>query len=145
MPTLKRSIKKYGWKRDLPDARDYKFYGVPEIVAKLPAKVDLRPCCPYVIDQGNLGSCTANAIANAHLYDQMKEKASPHFLPSRLFIYYNERLIEGSTDSDSGASIRDGFHTIHEQGVCPEKQWPYIISKFTTKPPAECYIHALNH
>src|SRR5437868_4636718 len=93
----------YGWVPDLPDHRDHLYAAPAPIIAQLPAKVDLRPHCPPVVDQGQLGSCTANAIANAHLFDQMKQKLRGAFLPSRLFIYYNERAIEGTINSDSGA------------------------------------------
>ena len=66
---------------------------------KLPAQVDLRPQCPKeVYDQGQLGSCTANSIAGAIEFDQIKLKLRPAFTPSRLFIYYNERVIEGTVE-----------------------------------------------
>jgi C1A family cysteine protease len=88
-----------------------------------------------------LGSCTANAIGGAIEFDRMKQKLTD-FVPSRLFIYYNERLIEGTVNSDSGAQIRDGIKTVASQGVCPEPEWPYDITKFTTKPPAKAYKDA---
>src|SRR2546423_725739 len=84
-----RTVQWYGWVPDLPDQRD-KIYSAPvHILKALPPKVDLRPQCPPVYDQGQLGSCTANAIGAALQFNQMKqgEKA---FAPSRLFIYYNE-------------------------------------------------------
>ena len=64
---------------------------------------------------------------------------------SRLFIYYNERAIEHSVRSDSGAMIRDGIKTLAKQGVCPEQKWPYVIAAFTKKPPAPCYTAAKQH
>jgi C1A family cysteine protease len=97
------------------------------------------PCPPY--DQGPIGSCTANAIAGAIEFDRMKQKLSD-FVPSRLFIYYNERVIEGTVGIDSGAMIRDGIKSVASQGVCPEAEWPYVISKFTRKPPAKAYKDA---
>ena len=102
----------YGWKPDLPDLRDFT-YAVPHATAKaLPAKVDLRPTCPPVYDQGQLGSCTANAIAGAIEFEQKKQKLT-EFTPSRLFIYYNERVAEGTAPSvDSGAQIRDGIKSV---------------------------------
>ena len=136
---MARSNAKYGWVPDLPDHRDHLFAAPAPIMAKLPAKVDLRPICPPVVDQGQLGSCTANAIANAHLFDQMTQKLPQSFLPSRLFIYYNERTIEGTVNSDSGAQIRDGIKSIGQQGACPETLWPYDTAKFAKKPAAKCY------
>jgi C1A family cysteine protease len=116
---------RYGWLPDLPDHRD-QLYGAPvELAAAPPAKVDLRPQCPLVYDQGQLGSCTANAIAAAIQFDRMKQKLAQVFPPSRLFIYYNERAIEHTIDSDSGAQIRDGIKSVGKQGDCPESEWPY--------------------
>ena len=131
----------HGWNPDLPDHRDYAFRSER---AEVPAVVDLRPQCPPVLDQGQLGSCTANAISNCHRFVQVKE-GEKAFQPSRLFIYYNERAIEGTTRTDSGAEIRDGFKTIANQGVCDEAAWPYNIAKFTKKPGATCYKSALAH
>ncbi len=137
-----RKIKRYGWLPDLPDQRDYLYVAPP---VKRPKKVDLRPNCPPVYDQGQLGSCTANAIGAAHQFEQMKQKAKSSFVPSRLFIYFNERVIEHTENQDSGAMIRDGMKTVVHQGVCPEKDWPYVIARFTHRPPASCFTKALDH
>ena len=137
-----RTIARYGWIPDLPDQRDH-VYGAPvAVLGQLPPRADLRAECPPVYDQGQLGSCTANAIAGAVEFDRLKQKL-PDFAPSRLFIYYNERVIEGTVHSDSGAQIRDGIKSVAKQGVCPESEWPYEISKFTEKPPASAYKDGL--
>jgi C1A family cysteine protease len=140
---MDRKIKTYGWIPDLPDARDH-VYKVAKPIA-LPPSMDLRSHCPPVIDQGQLGSCTANALANAHLYEQLQQRVPVAFLPSRLFIYYNERVLEHTVKSDSGASLRDGIKTVNKQGVCPETMWPYVTRKFAVKPSAKCYKTALTH
>ena len=134
-------IKRYGWTPDLPDHRDHMYAAPTAVLKKLPTQVDLSKQCPAVYDQGELGSCTANAIAAAIEFDRMKQHL-PDFVPSRLFIYYNERVMEGTVDSDSGAQIRDGIKSVSKQGACPEKEWPYDISKFTVKPPAQSYKDA---
>jgi C1A family cysteine protease len=136
-------IKRYGWVADLPDHRDHIYAAPMQVVTSLPPKVDLTQQCPSVYDQGELGSCTANAIAAALEFDLMKEKKQD-FMPSRLFIYYNEREIEGTVDSDSGAQIRDGIKSVASQGDCPEREWPYNISKFTQKPPQNAMMMQLN-
>jgi len=137
-----RKIAHYGWVPDLPDQRDHLYAAPVEQLGALPRSTDLRSQCPPVYDQGQLGSCTANAIAGAIEFDRMKQKLSD-FQPSRLFIYYNERVIEGTVGSDSGAQIRDGIKSVNKQGVCPETDWPYDITKFTQKPPAKSYSDAL--
>ncbi|HUL44312.1 MAG TPA: C1 family peptidase [Bacteroidota bacterium] len=136
---------RFGWVPDIPDHRDHLYAAPIEWLAKLPAKTDLRTKCPPVYDQGQLGSCTANAIAAAIEFDQMKQKIRKHFLPSRLFIYYNERVMEGTVDSDSGAQIRDGIKSVGKQGDCPEKLWPYDIERFDMKPSGRCYKNAVHH
>jgi len=135
-------IKQYGWVPDLPDRRDYMYSAETAILQTLPPKVDLTPQCPAVYDQGQLGSCTANSIAGAVEFDLMKEKQKSIWVPSRLFIYYNERVIEGTVGTDSGAQIRDGIKSVSAQGDCPESLWPYDIAKFATKPSATCYQQA---
>jgi C1A family cysteine protease len=140
----KRTIKRFGWVPDLPDQRDFAFRVPRRTAAALPSAVDLRPQMPPVYDQGLLGSCTSNAIGGAFEFELLKQK-EPDFIPSRLFIYYNERVIERSEDEDSGAQLRDGMKTLANQGVCPETMWPYVISQFATKPTAECYAEAKKH
>ena len=135
----------FGWIPDVPDHRDYLYAAPPEALTALPASVDLRPQCPAVYDQGHLGSCTANAIGAAIEFDQKKQQLSKVFTPSRLFLYYNERAMEGTIDSDSGAMIRDGIKSVGTQGDCPETQWPYNIAKFRTKPSAKCYRAAVKY
>jgi len=137
--------RRYGWLPDLPDHRDHLFAVPHTIAANLPTSVDLRPKCPPVLDQGQLGSCTANALANAHLFNQMAQTGGTDALPSRLFIYWNERDLEGSVKSDSGAQIRDGIKVLAKLGAPPESLWPYDIAKFTIKPPAAAYKSGLTH
>jgi C1A family cysteine protease len=107
----------YGWVPDLPDHRDFLIAAPLENLASLPASVDLRQQCPKeVYDQDQLGSCTANAIAGALEFDQMKQRLKT-FIPSRLFIYYNERVIEHTVGTDSGAQIRDGIKSVGSIGA----------------------------
>lgn len=133
---------RFGWKQQHPDFRDFKFS--PKI-NNLPGLIDLRPGMSPVVDQLAIGSCTANAIAAAVEYEQLKqeewksEKDRNVFSPSRLFIYYNSRDIEGTVDYDNGAQIRDVMKAISKQGVCPENEYPYDIEKFKDKPPQKCY------
>jgi C1A family cysteine protease len=119
-----RKISQYGWIPDLPDARDHMFSAPRLAIANPPPKADLRAGMPAVYDQGQIGSCTANAIAGAVEFDLLRQQLAD-FMPSRLFIYYNERAMEGSIGSDAGAMIRDGVKSVAKQGVCPETEWPY--------------------
>ena len=139
-----RQVQKYGWIPDLPDHRDLQFSSEVQSLAVLPASIDLRPNMPAVYDQGNLGSCTANSIGAAFEYE-LKKQNSPSFTPSRLFIYYNERKIENTIKSDAGAMIRDGIKTVANEGACKETTWPYVITKFASKPTVKSYQEGLKH
>lgn len=133
--------RKYGWKPDVPDHRDLLF-AAPAVPHQLPALVNLRPLITHVYDQGNLGSCTANAIGQAIMMCQKIQK-KPVMVPSRLFIYYNERSMEGDIPQDNGAQIRDGIKSVAAQGACHEVTWPYDIDKFAQKPSDPAYIEAM--
>jgi C1A family cysteine protease len=144
---MPHSIQRFGWIPDLPDQRDH-MYAIPlpfQHGVTLPASVNLTTNCPPVYDQGQLGSCTANAIAAAIEFDRMKQDLTPIFVPSRLFIYYNERVMEGTVNTDSGAQIRDGIKSVGDQGACTEDSWPYDITQFQNQPSAPCYQEALQH
>lgn len=139
-----RSHQWYGWLPDLPDHRDLMYSAIAPKLAQLPNKIDLRPKCPPIENQGNLGSCTANALAGALEFLELKDGATFADL-SRLFIYYNERVIEDTVKEDSGAFIRDGIKSLAKQGVCPESEWPYKVRSFKKKPTAKCYKDAKKH
>ena len=78
-------------------------------------------------------------------FDQIKQGVPEQFIPSRLFIYYNERAIEGTIESDPGAGIRDGIKSVVAQGACKETAWPYDTSRFREKPSDTCYAEAVNY
>ena len=144
MTTLKASKHLRGWIPDLPDHRDFLYAAIRPVGVRLPKSVDLRAGMSPVENQGQLGSCTANALVGALEFLEMKTGKSLVDL-SRLFIYYNERAIEHTVRSDSGAMLRDGIKTLAAQGVCPEKNWPYVTSALTKKPTSSCYTAAKKH
>ena len=124
---------------------------VPEAPAHI-MRVDLRDRCPPVYQQGNLGSCSANAIGFAYEFDEQPLQGEEKFVPSRLFIYYNERDMEGSIPVDTGAQLIDGIKSVVHTGVCRESMWPYATDKFNdeppiwaTSPPIECYEEAMKN
>ena len=131
------NIPKYHWVRDKPDSRDYKY--VPTGINQ-PNIVDLRSYCSSIEDQGNLGSCTGNAIAGA--IELLDKRAGRALDVSRLFIYYYERLFIGTVNYDSGAYIRDGIKACYTYGAPLESLWPYNISKFRTAPTSAAIIDA---
>ena len=136
---------RYGWIPDLPDQRDQLYSAPAPLVAKLPPLVDLRPKCPPVYDQGSLASCTAHAISAAFRFDLKRHRSGGRFLPSRLFLYYNERVIAGTIATDSGAMLRDGIKSLAKQGVCSEATWPYDIERYADKPGARAYVEGKQH
>src|ERR1700730_4967989 len=152
---MARHGRHFGWRPDQPYPHDYYYGAPPAKLRALPASTDLRGQMPPVYDQGRIGSCTANAIGAAIQFDRKKATEAPDFVPSRLFIYYNERSIENDVPYDKGAQIRDGIKSIVKQGVCPESEWPYddtpadpntqlwpAGAKPTQQPPAKCFSNA---
>ncbi|MBF0386250.1 MAG: C1 family peptidase [Candidatus Omnitrophica bacterium] len=140
---MKTKIYSLGWVPDIPDTRDL-YYSAIRARVKLAPAVDLRAGCSVVEDQGSLGSCTAQALAgNLEFLDLLADGAYEDV--SRLFIYYNERVLQGDTTVDSGASLRNGIKTLAKAGACAESLWPYKIEKFADKPAARCYTEAQNH
>lgn len=149
MPAKKQPIKKtirYGWKRDLPDKRDF-LYESPK--PAISSSVDLSPQMAAPYDQGNLGSCTAQAMAAIYQFT-FRENKRKNFMPSRLKIYYDERVLEGTVKYDAGAMLRTGMKVLAKHGVCVENLWTYDDSagrnaKFLKRPVNRCYVQSRKH
>ncbi|MDD1606367.1 MAG: hypothetical protein LUP96_06705 [Methylococcaceae bacterium] len=153
---MNETYKNYGlgWLRDLPDIRDYspehekikpllKKLNVLSPVANLPAKVDLRAWCAPIEDQGQLGSCTANA--GVGMIEFYEKKAYGVWLDaSRLFLYKVTRNLSGWT-GDTGAYLRTTMGAMTLFGVSPEKYWPYKIADFDVEPSAFLYAFAQSY
>jgi C1A family cysteine protease len=106
-------------------------------------KTNNRAFIKWVYDQGDEGSCTANSGVGAERFFRATH-GLPDFLGSRQFLYYATRSLEGSTGSDSGASIADTETAEQKFGVCMEATWPYS-KKLTAKPSTAAYKEALQH
>jgi C1A family cysteine protease len=132
----------YGCKSDPEDKRDF-LYAPMLAAAALPVSVDLRPFCSPVRDQGQLGSCTAFAMA-AGLREFMLWKTVETIL-SPAYLYYRERELEGTIYEDSGAYIRDGMKVLAKQGVCPEFDEPYNVHTFAIRPSVKATTDALKY
>jgi len=144
------SRRSYGWRPDMPDRRDYKYVAPAHIKALLrPPSADLRISGfePAIWDQLTIGSCTAHGVGQAEYFCRAKARKSRLFRPSRLKIYYDARVIEGTVKWDAGAEIRDGIKVLAKKGVCPEGLWPYknVNIKMFKKPSANCYTEAVKH
>jgi len=107
-----------------------------------PSSCSLKNYLNFVYDQGSLGSCTANAFCAAYRIMCNVNNINKGFIPSRLYFYYHERLLEGTVLTDSGADVIDGTRYTEAYGICSETDWPYNISKFAVRPPAICDINA---
>jgi len=144
-----------GWRRDLPDFRDFTPLTphVKEVSARSrslkaatkqrPPKVDLRAWCSPVEDQGDLGSCTANAAVG--LLEYFERRAfGKHLDASRLFVYKVSRDLLG-WKGDQGAYLRTAMKSLVLFGVSPEQYWPYRVAHFDDEPPAFCYAFAQSY
>jgi C1A family cysteine protease len=133
----------YGCIKDIEDIRDFVLDAL-HLATPPPASVDLRPNCPPVYDQGALGSCTANALSFLYQYDLLKNH-DIDFLPSRLFLYFQERVLGGNVSDDTGARLRDGMKVLNSVGLAAEKWWPYVIGQFAVPPPGPAMVSAAHH
>jgi C1A family cysteine protease len=135
------TIRKWGWIKQPHDDRDFIYRASIKV---LPKSVDLRNLCSPVEDQGDLGSCTANATVGAIELLENKFKL-PFVDKSRLFLYYQERVLDGTVQEDAGGYLRDAIKAAWTWGVCSEKVWPYDVNKFAKRPSLSAYIDAVKH
>ncbi len=148
---------RYNWIPDLPDHRDFQFIERMGVPGQIPTQVDLRAHCPPVANQGQIGSCTGNAVAGLVEYMELADikggrSNEPEVFSkiqysnvSRLFIYYNERELSGTTSTDSGSTLRNGMKSIAKWGVCRERVWGYSSSHVLEKPALTAYEEAAQH
>ena len=170
MPVLTRGL---GWLPDVPSIKDYTHghgkvtpllqrTGVPSRISgsatavgvtargaavapapRLSPSVDLRPFCSPIVDQGALGSCTANAAAG--LVEYFENKSFGRYISAaRLFIYKATRDLLGLT-GDTGAYLRSTMEALALFGAPPEQYLPYDISQFDIEPSAFCYAFGANY
>ena len=121
--------------RDEYDSRDRRF---APALARLPRRVDLSRYCGPAYQQYRTQSCSANALASA-LVVLANQLDLAFALPSRLFIYYNARLLKGQQRKDSGTTIRTALKALVRYGAPPEAQWPFRKRRITLRPPRACY------
>jgi hypothetical protein len=103
-------------------------------LSRLPSAVDLRPWMTPVEDQGQLGSCAANALVGGLEY-LVRRETGQHVDLSRLFVYFCQRLFDDCVREDVGASIADGVRVLSRLGVPSERSWPYHPDLFAVQPP----------
>ena len=138
-----RNLSKYGWRRQIPDIRDYQFT-VSGPAVTYPTTFDPRSKSWGVYDQLTIGSCVDNAGLSAYRQLLIQENL-PDFNGSRLANYYWARYLEGTTKTDSGSTIRDGVKVMVARGIAPETAWPYNVSKVFVGPPAAVGTVAKKH
>jgi C1A family cysteine protease len=139
-----RTVKVGACHRD-PHRPEHKHYDSSQFAPdELPGFVDLRPHLTPVEDQGDLGSCTANALAGAVEYLERRLNNSEERV-SRLFLYWNERDLEGTANQDHGACLDDGIRALQKDGICTELIWPYDTRRVFKKPHDDAYDAAEGH
>lgn len=125
-PTLEQQIR--ALRRAMPEAGDSVLAGI-----KATPTSDLLRYTTE-LDQLALGSCTANGIAQSAYVAMRKAGLNSAFILARLWLYYQERALEGTISQDAGANIGDGYTMLAAKGIPPESAYPYDISKFTQDP-----------
>ena len=136
--------RRYGCRVDKYDPRDFRYDAVRAPRTFLPPSADLRPLMSPVEDQGQTNTCVANAIVGALEYLEKKNKIS--FVDySRLFLYYNGEVMQGTPGQDAGLAIRTGIQSVVKYGTCYEQEWPFDPLTIGTKPSKQCYTDAAVH
>jgi C1A family cysteine protease len=131
------SMRAKGWKPDTPDIRDHQY--APRRLGRQARTIDLRNRFFKPWQQGSLGSCTAHAVGAACQYLDVFDNDMEVVTPSRLFLYWNARAIEGTITTDSGVEIRSAIKAAVKFGYPPESAWRYVISRFKKKPPTSVF------
>jgi len=142
---------KLSWKPDLPDQRDYTFARLTldkpltAATGSLPASYSLRTWCSAIEDQETIGSCVANAVVGLFEFNRIRAGlgGANYRNFSRLFSYYNARVLSDNVEEDSGTYIRDAIKSAKLNGICFEYQWPYDVTAWSKEPPAHCYRNAV--
>ena len=147
--------RKLTWIPDVPDQRDYSFNQIIDQnlqtytikTTDLPPSVNLRKYCPEIEDQQTLGSCVSNSMVGLFEFNRIKSgmggKNFKNF--SRLFNYYNSRLLIDTISEDSGTDMRTAIKTAKLNGICLAEEWPYRLEYWKNEPPTKCYQSALNY
>jgi C1A family cysteine protease len=125
----KNKIRFYGWKKGTDKPKTI-LYSPVKHVLPLPSYVDLQPKCPPVYDQG---SCTANAVAGLSQY-LMRKHGYVDWMPSRLTLYYWNRMQKETANENSGDSLQDDMNSLVKFSVAHEPLWKYEPKNFTIKP-----------
>lgn len=133
--TMKNFKFTWGVKPQPPDTND-------QIIdhAALPAaptELDMRKYFSPIENQLDLNSCSANAFVGA--IEMLEKKSSKYMDESRLYLWYNTRLIEGIADKDEGVYIRDVPKALTRYGICKESTWPYDKKKWKNTPNDTAY------
>lgn len=134
----------YNHRHDDIDVRDHRIQ-FHETLLRVPPFIDLRKDFPPIYDQGQLGSCTANAACAVFEYMiKTRYGNNYYFDTSRLAEYYWTRICDdpANASQDSGGSIRCSVKVMNQIGVCSEKCWPYKIRRFSMRPPNNCRTEA---
>lgn len=121
------------------DSRDYRYQGQR---LELREQVDLREWDSAVEDQSTLGSCVGSAIAAAYEHITRRQASDQFVELSKLFIYYNARVLEDAVSLDQGATLRNGLQGCKVYGICREDLWPYKLEQFDDRPPDTAYEDA---
>jgi len=95
--------------------------------------VDLRAGCSPVENQQDIGSCVANAIVSDLEYLQIQQTGQYTDL-SRMFLYYNARLLHNDVDKDKGSYIHLAMDSLKKLGTCAEATFPYDTNNVFMRP-----------
>jgi C1A family cysteine protease len=142
-----KTIRRYGWSRDTDTDRlalGHPYRATRFKAVQFPASFDLNvPSNPAfsLLDQGQLGACTAFALKRCVWYGLVA--AGNSFEPSALYQYQSELTLDGDFGQDNGSTISQGITAALTDGLPPESEWPYNVANFTVHAPPQVVADAL--
>jgi len=132
------------------DEKDWIFEHNDLFTIPCSGSISIKNFFKEISHQYHLGSCTANAVADACEAKMVKDnKTIPGKIKdlSRLFIYWNARNLDRppKADKDKGSKIKLALDSVRIYGIPFEKDYPYMFSRVNKQPGWLVYKKAIKN
>ncbi|MDQ1343258.1 MAG: hypothetical protein QG571_1879 [Pseudomonadota bacterium] len=97
-----------------------------------------------VVDQGDLGSCVANACGQIIRGEMVRNGAGDVEIPSRLWAYQLALNAQNTEGQDVGTNLATCMDCLAEFGYPPESRMPYDVASFGKRPSPTAWHDAVD-